>query len=94
MALDAGCVPRQGETFDLSPDDVDLDARVVVHVVRQVKLVRGRLVFAPPKHGRLRDVPLPDSVADALRWHLDRFPPLALTLPWRQPGVNPSPSAC
>ena len=69
-------------------DDVDLDARVV-HVVRQVKLLRGQLVFAPPKHGRLRDVPLPDSVADALRWHLERFDSLPLALPWRQPGGDP-----
>ena len=56
VALGAGCGLRQGEAFGLSMDDVDIDARVV-HVVRQVKLLRGRLVFAPPKHGRLRDVP-------------------------------------
>ncbi len=85
VAIGAGAGLRQGEAFGLWVDDIDLDARVV-HVVRQVKLLRGQLVFAPPKHGRLRDVPLPDSVADALRWHLDRFAPLAITLPWRQPG--------
>ena len=89
VALGAGCGLRQGEAFGLALDDVDLDAQTV-HVVRQVKLLRGKLIFAAPKHGRLRDVPLPDSVADALRWHLDRFAPLPLTLPGRQPGGEPT----
>ena len=89
VAVGGGCGLRQGEAFGLSVDDIDLNARVV-HVVRQVKLLRGRLVFAPPKHGRLRDVPLPDSVADALRWHLARFAPLPTTLPWRHPGGDPT----
>ena len=37
-----------------------------MHVVRQVKVVRSVLVFAPPKGGKLRDVPLPDEVGFAL----------------------------
>ncbi|MFC4147743.1 hypothetical protein ACFO0M_15915 [Micromonospora mangrovi] len=46
--LGAGCGLRQGEIFGVSPDDID-PARPVLHVMRQVKLVRGRLIFAPPK---------------------------------------------
>jgi hypothetical protein len=34
----------------------------------------GRLVLAPPKGGRTREVPLPDVVAVALAEHLRRFP--------------------
>ncbi|HEY8983705.1 MAG TPA: hypothetical protein VIU15_29510 [Streptomyces sp.] len=35
-------------------------------------------VFAPPKGGRLRDVPLPDSVAEALQEHIKKFPPVEI----------------
>lgn len=88
LALGAGCGLRQGEAFGLSVDDVDFDGQVV-HVVRQVKLIRGRFAFAPPKHGRLRDVPLPDAVADALRLHVERFEPLVTTFPWRESAGTP-----
>jgi len=37
--------------------------RRVVGVGREVGVVGGRLVLAPPKGGKERDVPLPDSVA-------------------------------
>lgn len=42
--------------FGLSPDDIDW-LRKIIHVRRQVKIVGGRRVFAPPKFGkdRLRD---------------------------------------
>jgi integrase len=50
--------------------------------VRQIKIVRGKLLFAPPKGGKLRDVPLPDVVADRLRAHSERYPPIPVTLPW------------
>jgi integrase len=79
--LGAGCGLRQGEIFAVSPDDID-PARPVLHVTRQVKLVRGKLIFAPPKGGKLRDVPLPDSVSRRLADHAKRYPPLDVTLPW------------
>ncbi|MFI9730683.1 tyrosine-type recombinase/integrase [Streptomyces sp. NPDC052092] len=79
----AGCGLRQGEVFGLAVEDVDFLGGVV-HVVRQVKLLRQhRPVFAPPKGGKERDVPLPTSVAFALAAHLKRHPATRVTLPWK-----------
>jgi integrase len=78
----AGCGLRQGELFGLAVEDVDFLAGIV-HVVRQVKLLRNRPVFAPPKGGKERDVPLPESVAFALAGHLTRYPAKEITLPWK-----------
>ncbi|MFE0729932.1 tyrosine-type recombinase/integrase [Streptomyces antibioticus] len=81
--LAAGCGLRQGETFGLAVEDVDF-ASGTLHVVRQVKLLqRHRPVFAPPKGGKERDVPLPASVARALTEHLKRCPAVRITLPWK-----------
>ena len=52
--LGAGCGLRQGEIFAVSPDDID-PHRPILHVVRQVKFVRGRLIFALPKGGKTRE---------------------------------------
>jgi integrase len=82
--LAAGCGLRQGETFGMALDEIDFVAGVV-HVVRQVKLVDHRLVFAPPKGDKLREVPLPDSVSFALAEHVTRRPPVPVTLPWKVP---------
>jgi integrase len=63
-------------------EDVDFLGGVV-HVVRQVKLLqRHRAVFAPPKSGRERDVPLPESVAFALagQWKTLDGPPVTASL--------------
>ncbi|MFR9780610.1 tyrosine-type recombinase/integrase, partial [Micromonospora sp. MS34] len=56
-----------------------------VHVVRQLKLVRSRLVFGLPKNDRDRRIPLPVTVVDALREHLDWCKPVEITLPWENP---------
>ncbi|MGI5519337.1 tyrosine-type recombinase/integrase [Micromonospora sp. CA-259024] len=82
--LGAGCGMRQGEVFGLAVDDIDLNAGWL-HVQRQVKLVRHRLVFGLPKNNRDRRIPLPGSVADALRQHMKDHPPLTITLPWEDP---------
>ncbi|GAA1962365.1 hypothetical protein GCM10009838_19080 [Catenulispora subtropica] len=74
----------RGEIFGLAVDEVDVDAQMV-HVVQQVKEVGSRLIFAPPKGGKFRDVPLPDSVATALAEHAKEFPPVEVTLPWGRP---------
>jgi integrase len=79
-----GCGLRQGEIFGLAEDALDYEGQVL-HVVRQVKLVRGQPVFAPPKCDKLRDVPLPGIVADALRAHVAECPSVAITLPWLSP---------
>ncbi|UNS99248.1 site-specific integrase [Streptomyces tubbatahanensis] len=78
----AGCGLRQGEAFGLAVEDVDFLGGVV-HVVRQVKLLRNRPVFAPPKGGKERDVPLPESIGFALAAHLTTFPAAEVTLPWK-----------
>jgi integrase len=55
-------------------------------VRRQVKRVGGRAWFAPPKGGRERDVPLPESVALRLAEAIAAFPAVPVTLPWNDPG--------
>ena len=80
----AGLGLRQGEVFGLSPDDVDW-LRRVVHVRRQIKYVGARLVFAPPKGGKERDVPLPEAMSLRLAAHLQEWPAQAITLPWLVP---------
>jgi len=84
IPLGAGCGLRQGEFFGLSPDDVD-PAEHVVRIVRQVRIIDGKPVFALPKRNKTRDVPLPPSVARLLDAHMERFPPVPITLPWRIP---------
>ncbi|MCA1188564.1 site-specific integrase [Saccharopolyspora sp. 6T] len=76
---------RIGEILGLSPADIDTAAGVV-HIRRQVKKVQGALVFAPPKRGKLRDVPLAPDVAARLRQHLTAYPAAEVTLPWNKPG--------
>ncbi|MGH3933910.1 MAG: tyrosine-type recombinase/integrase, partial [Pseudonocardiaceae bacterium] len=43
------------------------------------------LCFGPPKGGKERDVPLPESVASAINDHTTRWPPRPVTLPWQTP---------
>lgn len=75
---------RQGEVFGLSPDDIDF-AEGIVHVRRQVKLLsNNRQLFGLPKGRKTREVPLPESVADAIREHLMLRPPIDVTLPWER----------
>ncbi|MEU7020958.1 tyrosine-type recombinase/integrase [Streptomyces sp. NPDC046203] len=85
--LGAGCGLRQGEILGVTEDALNFESGVL-HVVQQLKLSRGKPVFAPPKGGKLRDVPLPGPVAEALRDHLKRFPPAEVTLPWMIPGAS------
>lgn len=84
----AGCGLRQGEVFGLAVEDVDFLGGVL-HVVRQVKLLRGRPVFAPPKGGKERDVPLPESIALGLAGHLTHVPAADVTLPWKTLDGSP-----
>lgn len=84
----AGCGLRQGETLGLAVDAVDF-LRHTVHVRQQVKLIRGKVILAPPKGGKIREVPLPEWVAIALAEHLRRHPPIETTLPWRDVDGEP-----
>jgi integrase len=90
--LAGGCGMRQGEVLGLAVEDVDF-VEGVVHVVRQVKLIAGRQVFALPKGGKTRTVPLPESVARALEAHIAQHPPAAVTLPWRSVDGSPATAA-
>lgn len=80
--LGSGCGLRQGEIFGVAVDALDFDGETL-HVVQQLKLSGSKPVFAPPKGGKLRDVPLPEPVADALRTHMQAYPPVKVTLPWK-----------
>jgi len=80
----AGCGLRQGEIFGLPVDSVDFDGGWIT-VQQQLKRVRGKFVFAPPKRGKVRDVPLPGVVSAALQEHLENFPTVKVTLPWLKP---------
>ncbi len=86
--LAAGCGLRQGEVFGLAVEDVDF-LRGVVHVRRQVKLLGGRQFFAPPKGRKVRDIPLPESVALELAAHLQAWPAVTIDLPWEDASGAP-----
>ncbi|YCK39716.1 tyrosine-type recombinase/integrase [Actinomadura sp. ATCC 39365] len=86
----SGVGMRQGEIFGFSPDDVDW-LPGVAHIKRQLKLLKGEgLVFAPPKGGKPRDVPLAESIKVALAEHMRLYPPVEVTLPWGKPGGKPT----
>lgn len=82
----AGLGLRQGEIFGLGPDDIDWVSGIA-RIERQVKIVGGQLVFALPKGGKTREVPLPASVQAALKTHMKAFPAESVALPWREPGA-------
>jgi integrase len=81
---------RQGEAFGLAVDDIEwLSKSRMLHVRRQVKILRGQLVFDRPKGGRERDVPVSESTALRLSAHLERHPARTVTLPWEEPDGQP-----
>lgn len=75
---------RQGEIFGLAEDAAGLLKRRA-RIVRQVTRINGRLWFSLPKGDKERDVPLPEWVRFALAAHMERFPPVEVTLPWNDP---------
>ncbi|GGX15981.1 tyrosine-type recombinase/integrase [Streptomyces chartreusis] len=80
----AGCGLRQGEIFGLADEELDHEGGWLT-VGHQLKRIRGKYVFALPKGGKVRNVPLPKAVANALRDHSKGFEPIEVTLPWRTP---------
>jgi integrase len=82
--LGGGCGLRQGEIFGLPVDEIGFDSGWL-HIANQVKVTKTGLVFSPPKRNKVRDVPLPDRVAHALKRHMEVFPPVEVTLPWLRP---------
>lgn len=86
--LGAGCGLRQGEILGVAVDALDFEAGTL-HVTQQLKLSLSKPVFAPPKGGKLRDVPLPEPIADALQRHMKEYPPVEITLPWKTAAGPP-----
>ena len=84
-SLSFGCGLRQGEVFGIAVGDIDFERRVL-HVNRQVRLVKSKMVFALPKGDKVRSVPLPDELTKALKAHIEKYPPKEITLPWRLPA--------
>lgn len=83
--IGVGAGHRQGEAFAIDVDlDIDEEAEVI-HIRRQVKRVAGKLVFALPKNGKERTVPLPRYLAAQIHAHKAAFPPQEVTLPWGDP---------
>ncbi|WP_328711148.1 hypothetical protein [Nocardia salmonicida] len=68
IPIGVGLGLRQGELLGLSPADIDREA-MTVHVQRQVKYVRGVLMFALPKREKTRYVPLSTALLDAIDEH-------------------------
>ncbi|MCL2090684.1 MAG: site-specific integrase [Micrococcales bacterium] len=81
LDLGAGLGLRQGEIMGLSPGDVDF-LRGWVTVRRQVISFKGRRLYALPKHGVIRTVPLPSSLRGLLAAYLAAHPTNEVTLPW------------
>ncbi|MFI5777404.1 tyrosine recombinase XerC [Nocardia sp. NPDC051570] len=86
--LGAGAGLRQGEILGYSPDDIDRDAQEF-RVERQIKTVKGVMMFALPKGGKTRAVPAADSMITAVDGHLERYPAVPVTLPWGRPDGPP-----
>lgn len=85
VPLGAGLGMRQGEILGVSIDDFDEDA-MVLQLVRQIRIIDRTLVFAPPKGGKPRAVPVSASILAEVQDHERRFPSVAVTLPWREPA--------
>ncbi|MEV6225355.1 site-specific integrase [Nocardia fluminea] len=83
--LGAGAGLRQGEILGFSPDDVD-NAKGEIRIERQIKTVNGVMMFALPKGGKTRTVPVADSLLSALGEHGSEFPAVPITLPWGKPN--------
>lgn len=86
--LGAGTGMRQGEMFGLAVPEIDF-LRKVVHVRRQVRIVGSTPCFAPVKNDKQHDVPLSGSLGPVLAEHIRKYPPLPVTLPWKEPGGRP-----
>jgi integrase len=71
---------RRRRPYELNANDTD-EATGYVHVRRQVKLIGGKMVFASPKDGKVRDVPLSSKVLEAILAHLKARPARDVTLP-------------
>jgi integrase len=88
VPLGAGLALRQMEILAFSPDDVDRGAMEAT-IDRQIRWIGQRAVFAPPKGGKTRVVPMGEGVLDEIDDYLANHEPVAVTLPWIHPGGDP-----
>ncbi|XVV04964.1 tyrosine-type recombinase/integrase [Actinosynnema sp. CA-248983] len=88
VPLGGGCGLRQMEILGFSPDDIDR-ATMTIGVNRQIKWVGDIPVFAPPKGGKTRSVPLSPGVLKQLDDYSGEFEPVTVTLPWVEPHGDP-----
>jgi integrase len=87
--LGAATGQRQGEIFAIDAErDIDF-LRKVLHVRRQVKIIRGKEVFAPIKNDKVHDVPLTDAAVVMLSEYIRAYPPEKVTLPWVKADGEP-----
>jgi len=85
----AGTGLREGELFGLAAEDID-EAGMWVHVRRQIKRIPGGgYVFALPKGGKVRKVPLSPGVLAAIDAHKKIFKPIPASLPWAKRDGKP-----
>jgi integrase len=89
VPLGAGLGLRQMEIFGFSPDDVDR-GEMVANIQRQIRWIGHTPVFAPPKGGKTRLVPIGTGVLEEIDAHLASFEPATVTLPWLEPGGRPA----
>ncbi|MEW2501504.1 site-specific integrase [Amycolatopsis sp. NPDC047767] len=88
VPLGAGFGLRQGEISGFSPDDVNRTA-MTVRIRRQIKTVRSVMMFALPKGGKERTIPLSAAMLAEIDDHEDRFSSVAVTLPWQSADGDP-----
>lgn len=88
VPIGAGAALRQMEIFGLSPDDIDREDEVI-NVNRQIRWIGKVPVFAPPKGGKTRVVPLGSGVLSEIDDYSEEFEPVTITLPWLHPQGPP-----
>lgn len=79
--VSAACGLRQGETFGLALEDLDLEAGTV-DVRRQLVRIGQHTVFKLPKGNHERTAPLSAGAVAAIRAYLEAYPPRPYALPW------------
>ncbi|SEG44173.1 Site-specific recombinase XerD [Thermomonospora echinospora] len=86
---------RESEVFAFAEEDIvflGADRKILVRrQIKRIKDAEGRyqLVFALPKRGKEREVPLSDTLSLRLSEQMAKRPPVPVTLPWGRPDGKP-----
>lgn len=78
---------RQSELFGLAVEEIEFMPGRSVHIRQQVKLIAGRLWFAPPKGKKERTVPLAGPTSLILSAHIAEYA-RPVTLLWHEPDTK------